>query len=257
MSIVKFSILSYYPSFVGTENIAIGIIYSVLDDNNVINKFEYIQNNWNRVKTFDDELNVQFMKQYLKGIKADVDSILGYGTDFKIENFIKYYVNEYKFSEIQIVDVADDKQFIDDSKKLYLRFDYNKNERLSDKKIKEYLNRLLRSSNITYTKLPAVGAYFENIQYDYILGQYAIKFFYLKEKSLSQVITSAKVWSYNAREMQDKYKSIFIYDVDAAAIAASKNKQYLDAILGILKENAEEVLPLNEGLDFIVSNGSN
>ena len=121
MAIVKFSVLSYYPSFLTNENINIGILFELPEENET---FFYHTKKWNRVASFDDEIDINFLKDYLKGIAKEVSTnIINYQKKFNIEEYIKYYVNEFKFSKIQIIDAEDPYDFIEQTKKVYLRFD--------------------------------------------------------------------------------------------------------------------------------------
>ena len=51
MSIVRFSVLSYYPTFLTNENINIGLLFSIEDTNQ---GFFHSIKNWERAKAFDD-----------------------------------------------------------------------------------------------------------------------------------------------------------------------------------------------------------
>lgn len=243
MFTVRFSVLSYYPSFITTENINIGILFQNAETNSV---YFYTTQNWDRVRAFDDELNINFMKDYLKGISYEAENHL-FNNNFEIEEYIKYFTNEYKFLNVQSVQCDDVNEFIEETKKIYLRFDYQKKERLSKGQEQKYIYKLLRSSNIEYTREKIKGYFDENIKYDYVIGEYAIKLFTFEGKSLSHLISSAKMWSFNAQEMKDKYKTIFIYDKE------EKNIKYFDSIIRILSENAHKVMVFQEGIEYLLA----
>ncbi len=245
MSIVRFSILSYYPSFITNENINIGILFYVEEDKQV--SFHPIKK-WERAKAFDDELDIDFMKDYLMGITDEVENhLFNYQSDFNFEGFVRFYVNEYKFSSIQTIQTDKTEDFINDTKKIYLKYDYEKRERLNHHQEQQYINKLLKSSDIPYTKKKIKGGFNENIKYDYIIGEHAIKLFTFEGKNLSHLISSAKTWAYNAAEMKDKYKTIFIYDKEMTDL------DYYDAIINILSQNAYKVLVLQEGIEYLLS----
>lgn len=244
MSTVRFSVLSYYPTFLTNENINIGILFSVEDTSQAY--FHSIKN-WERAKAFDDELDIDFMKDYLKGITDEVENhLFNYKSKFDIEGFVKFYVNEYKFSSIQTIQTINSEEFIDVTKKIYLKFDYEKLERLNKNQEHQYISSLLRSSDIKYTRKKLKGGFNENIQYDYVIGEYAIKLFTFEGKNLSYLISSAKMWAYNAEEMQGIFKTIFIYDKEMKDVA------YYDSIMKILSKNAQ-VMVLQEGIEFLLS----
>ena len=245
MSTVCFSVLSYYPSFITNENINIGILFYVPDNNQAI--FHSITK-WDRAKAFDDELDIDFMKDYLKGIADEVeDHLFSCQSDFDFEGFIKFYVNEYKFSSILTVQIDHIENFIDNTQKMYLKFDYEKVERLNKNQERQYINKLLKSSDIPYSRKRIKGGFNENIQYDYIIGEYAVKLFTFEGKNLSYLISSAKMWAYNAAEIKGKYKTIFIYDKEM------KESEYYDAIIKILEQNAYKIMAFQEGIDYLLS----
>ena len=70
---VKFAILKYIPNFERNEKINIGIILHYPDtkqlDMELINK-------WQRVKSFDDEVDVSFLKDYVSDLKKEFTSNL-------------------------------------------------------------------------------------------------------------------------------------------------------------------------------------
>lgn len=245
MPIVRFSVLSYYPSFITEENINIGILFYISNINKAI---FCATKNWDRVRAFDDELNINFMKDYLKGVSYEIESTLfNFNSVFDIEGFVKYYVNEYKFSTVQSIECENADTFIEETKKIYLKFDYDKTERLTKNQEHQYIYKLLRSSDIEYSREKVKGFFDENIQYDYIIGEYAIKFFTFEGKSLLRLISSAKIWAYNALEMQPKYKTIFIYDKEEKDVA------YFSAIIDILSKNAYKVMIFQEGIDYLLT----
>jgi hypothetical protein len=245
MSIVKFSILSYYPSFITNENINIGILFELPEVKEAF--FHYLKK-WDRIASFDDELNLNFFKDYLRGISDEVStSISNYHKVFVIEEYIKFFVNEYKFSKIQLIDVDEPYEFIDQTKKVYLRFDFDKSERLTKTQEYNYISKLLRINSIAYKRGKILGQYNEKIKFDYTIGNYVVKLLTFEGKNLSYLISTAKLWAYNAWELKDKYKTIFIYDKEM------KDSEYFDIIVNILKESAYKIMIFNEGIDFLTS----
>jgi len=245
METVRFSILSYYPSFITNENINIGILFNIAENNQT---HFYSIKKWDRIKAFDDELDIDFMKDYLQGIADEVEGdLFNNQSKFNFEDFVKFYVNEYKFSSIQTVQTDDREAFIEDTKKVFLKFDFDKEERLRKPQVQQYISQLLKASDIKYSRNKVKGGFSENIQYDYIIGGYAVKLFNFEGKNLSHLISYAKAWAYNAAEMQHRYKTIFIYDKEM------KDVLYFDAIIKILEKNAYKVMVFQEGMDFLLS----
>lgn len=242
---VQFAPLNYYPSFISDECITVGVLFHNLDTNE--RQFE-ITTNWERVASFDDELNIDFMKDYLLGIREEVSNdLINRNELFKMKEFTRFYVNEYKFSSIQSYLTDNKEEFIERTKKVFLKFDYNKRERLNENEEKKYIRQLLKSNEIEYSCKKIPGYYDDSIKYDYIIDNYGIKLFTFEGKSLSHVISSVKIWAFNAFTLKDRINSVFIYDVERT------DSEYYDTIMSILKDHAYKVLSLQEGFDFILS----
>ncbi|SHH76065.1 Protein of unknown function [Caloranaerobacter azorensis DSM 13643] len=249
MAIIEFSVLSYYTTLIGDECITLGILFHNLTTNERV--FE-ITTNWRRLASFDDELDIEFVKEYLKGIKYTVErNILNYNDNFSIREFIKHYVNEFRFGSVQSYRTDEVDDFIEKTKKIFLRFDYNKKERLNKNEERAYIRELLKSNRIEYSTKKISGKYDDNIKFDYVIGDYGIKIFIFEGKSLSHLISAAKTWSYNAYELKDKIKTVFIYDIERT------DSEYFKTIMSILKEHSYQVLKFEEGFKFLLSLNNN
>lgn len=141
-------------------------------------------------------------------------------------------------------DVKDLDDFILNTKKIFLRYDFDKSERPSQEQQAKYVKDLLKSNNINYSVKKIVGNHEENIHYDYTIGDYAFKLFTFDNKKLSKLIFSAKAWAFTAKELKDKYKTIFVYDMEV-------KDEYYKSIIGILEKNSYKVMTIDEAIDFI------
>jgi hypothetical protein len=241
---IQYTSLKYYNSPISEECLYVGILFYNLTTGertfNTIRKFS-------RLESFDDELDVNFMKLYLHSIKEEIEgNIFNYSKEFDLQSYINTYVNQLRFSNITTVDTAD-ADFINNTTKIFLKFDYEKNERLDKDTEKKYIKRLLLSACPNLSEEKIQGKYNEDIKFDFKINNCAIKMFSFKEKDLNRMIAFAKHWSFNAHEMKKHYNTVFIYDHEL-----KENPQF-DIIIKILKENASYVLPVEEGLEFITS----
>ena len=101
--------------------------------------FRYISN-FGRLQSFDDEADIDFIKAYLEGIKQQGENnIFNYNDSFSIESFSKFYVNEFKFTDITIMEVDDNEDYVDNLTKMFLKFDFSKKQRLSKNEEKKYI----------------------------------------------------------------------------------------------------------------------
>lgn len=242
---ILFSILSYHPSFITTESINVGILFH--DIVNDIRIFE-TTSKWNRVKSFDDEVDVNYIKAILDGIKNEVEnsSFFKHDEEFNMEQYIRFYVNELKFSEVVPANTDSLEDFIIETKKIFLRYDYDKKDRPNEKQQLKFVKEILKSKQIDYSSKNIIGKYNENIYFDYTIDDYVFKMFTFENKKVSNQIFAAKSWAYNAEKIKPRYKTIFIYDIEKY-----DDPQY-SSIMEILKDSGHKVLNLSEAIDFIL-----
>lgn len=112
--------------------------------NNRERHFRHISG-FNRFQRFDDEADINFVKTYLTGIKQQVEeNIFNYDVDFKIADFTRIYVNEFRFSNVMVIEVEDNENYVEKLTKMYLKFDFKKNKRLSQAEEKKYIKKYFR-----------------------------------------------------------------------------------------------------------------
>lgn len=240
---VLFSVLKY--KLITNESINIGILFHNLDTDQRI--LETISK-WSRLKSFDDEINIRYFKIMIDGIKEEIHSTLFNDVvEFDIKDYTRRFYNEMRFSEIYEDETNNFDEFVEYSKKNFLRYDYEKKDRPSREQQISYMKRLMKANEIEYTVRNPVGSYSETINYDYIVGEYAFKFFSFENKNLDNLIHTAKAWAYTAEEMKNKYKTIFVYDVDV-------NDKKFKMIIDILSRSAYKLIKFDETLDFVLNN---
>lgn len=248
MNNIQFSVLNYYPSFIGTEHIQVGVIFLNLET------FETrleLTSNWSRVRSYDDELDIEMFKMMLFNLKNSYEKLAS-KNDGSLINFIRFYVNELKFSKIMEVYDDDFDEFIARTKRIYLRLDEDKSKRLSKNEQLEYMKQLIKGSDVNYSKLPLKGKFNDDLNFDYVIdGEYAIKIFNFKNKELNRSIRDVKKWAYDAIKIKGVYKTVFIYD---DADVDVKNKKYSDIIIEILNDASDYTFNMVEGLNFITTN---
>ncbi len=240
---VEYAALKYYNNIISEECLYVGMLFHNLTTGT--RDFRYISN-FNRFESFDDGADVNFVKLYLNGIKQQVEkNIFNYNKAFKISDFTKIYVNEFRFSDVRTIEVEEDDNYVEILTKMYLKFDFNKNKRLSISEEKKYIRKILSSSNVSSYSPKIFGEYEETVTFDYILNNVAIKIFSFKEKDPLRLLPSAKQWSFSAGELKDRYTIVFLYD------EICNNSSNLKIITNILKKHAK-VFQIQEGLDYII-----
>lgn len=112
---------------------------------------------------------------------------------------------------------------------------------------KHYIQRVLKLTDIPFTREPISGKYNEQIKFDFVTDKFAIKVFDFDNKDLTRIISNAKSWAYNAREMKEKKKTIFLYDSDILG------SEEFEIIKNILSEDAYKVLPVDRGMEYLTA----
>ena len=244
MNKIKYCSLKYYNSIISSECLCIGVLFHNLTTGEVT--FNHIKN-FRRLHSFDDEININFIKLYLASIKEEVESsIFNYNVDFDLEKYVKTYANEFRFSEINFSENQDE-AFTDNMTKLYLKFDYDKKERLEKTTEIRYIRNALKSASVDFTSKPVIGTRKENIGFDFQTSEYAIKIFSFEDKNLNRLIPSAKLWAYNAMDIRPYKKTIFLYDAEIV------DSSEFEAVMSILREYAYKLVPISDGVSWMSS----
>ncbi|HDM3012211.1 TPA: hypothetical protein PZ073_002790, partial [Staphylococcus aureus] len=93
---VKYSSFNYYPDILLISNIAVGVIFQIEGNNGYYaNEFNLMQRK-NKLFSFDEELDKDFTKMFLKSIRENFLNFKG-----EIKEFTRFYVNNFKFTNIQ------------------------------------------------------------------------------------------------------------------------------------------------------------
>lgn len=236
---IAFSVLTYKPSCIADEKINIGILFYDKEKENVY--FE-LTTNWARVKNFDDEIDIDMFKLILKGMKSHIErNIMKLG----IENYIKRYNNELKFGKVFYKNTESLNEFILETKQVFMRYDFEKCNRPTKEKQLKYIKGVIKDSGIKYSTKTITGNHNENINYDYIISNYGFKLFEFENKKDNRIISTAKNWAYTARELQEDYNTIFIYDID-------RDDEVFRSTMSILKSSGAQVMNKEEVLSFIL-----
>ena len=99
MNQIEYTVLNYYHSPLSKECLYLGVLFHDMKTGQC--KFIYISD-FERLEAFDDEINIEFVKEYLRGIKDDVEnSILTLNPSFDLHEYTKTFANEFKFSMIK------------------------------------------------------------------------------------------------------------------------------------------------------------
>jgi hypothetical protein len=238
---VQYSVLCHYPSIVSKDCLTLGILFHNVTEN--ICEFKSIRR-WDRAKAFNDELDIEVIKLQLEGIKEEVSEFISEG-NFVMKKYTKFYVNELKFTEIVTVNIKDSFQdFVEQCVRQYMPLDLDRSSRPNNIEKLQFIKSILKDSEIEYQKGQISGFFNENVKFDFIIGNYAFKIFKFQNKQENRLIQSVKDWAYDAYKLKNRYKVIFVVDVDFS-------EEKYNTLYNILEEESERVLTFNDLLSFI------
>lgn len=204
---LAYSILSYRPSLLTNEQINIGVAIQNLSTLEI--SFDHIKN-WSRVEHFDDEIDIDFFKYTVQGIKNRFTTDLIDSESKDIGKITRYFVNELQFTKLQYMACEDIAESIDTIKKIHLRFDYKKSERLKPADEKKFLKKLLDLNKISYCNAPVKGIFEDKINCDFVVNDTCIKLFNLTENNKTHLTHFAKSWAFTSKEMSKQFKFLFL-----------------------------------------------
>ncbi len=240
---IEYAALNYYHSEVSVECLCVGVLFN----NITIGKRDFIFiSNFQRFRAFDDEADVDFVKLYLRGIKEEVEtSVFNFNKEFDLASYVKMYANEFRFSNVMTLNADENEDYVSELKKVYLKYDLAKTQRLDGNEERRLIKRILDSNNLQYNTQKVDGLYSDEISFDYQVGNVCIKLFSFKGNNLRRRFGHARQWSFAADEVGDKKKVLFIYDTDY------EDPDNLEVIIKILSKNAK-VMKLDEGMNYIL-----
>jgi len=239
---MKYSVLRYSPSRVAGEHINLGIIFDAPKDNYL--EFRYVRK-YARLAAFDDELNIDNVKTLLRNIKEDISGNIFIGNTFDIEDYVKFYINDFCFEKPKTIAYDDVKEVIDTLHRSYFRFEYEKHERPTAEEDKKMLARIIKDSGKIVSKQRVLNGLFDDrITYDLVTDDYKIKVFDYDKKDLSRSINAAKTWAWNAMKNKD-HKVMFIYRYDDAD---DSHSDAFNTIISILNDSGADVVDIDTGI---------
>ena len=240
--IMKYSVLRYSPSRVAGEHINLGIIFDAPNDNYL--EFRYVRK-YARLAAFDDEINIDNVKILLRNIKDDILGNIFIGNTFDIDDYVKFYINDFCFEKPKTIAYDDVKEVVDTLHRSYFRFEYEKHERPTAEEDKRMLARIIKDSGKKVSKQRVLnGLYDDKITYDLVTDDYKIKVFDYDKKDLSRSINAAKAWAWNAMKNKGQ-KVMFIYRYDDADDSRS---DAFNTIINILNDSGADVFDIDTGI---------
>ena len=213
---VSYAILQYIPSHDRIERINIGVVLHSPEDDFM----EMILiTNFERLKHFDDELDISFIKEYLKSLKESFTYDISTSSEMDIRNInllkelTSVYINQFVFINYTNLEIEEDcNTFLDSLRKGYLHLDIKKEERFSQKETIEFFENILKSKNIPFepirTKNKLVGNFDDTINVDFKIDNKYYKILSFNDLNIDRYTSIIKMWMLNAIELEEKNKEL-------------------------------------------------
>jgi len=245
--VMKYSVLRYFPSKIAGEAINLGIIF--VSENEEERAFAHIQK-WNRLKSFDDEVNISLVKLLIEQMKEDVEgTLLNQGKVFSLEKYIRNYVNEFSFSQIERIPYESFYETKEQIQKLYLKFDYDKKSRLNKDEEKAIIEDVIRGSGLSFRRRVTVtDELTDALVYDYMIGDYGIKFLNFDNKNLSRMMQAVRSWAWICANSQ---KVCPVLILNYTGETEGKSYEQLASVYRILRAASKHVYSVEEGIGFL------
>lgn len=154
-NIIYFSVCRYVPSILRGEYVNIGLAYHIPSEK----RLNFIASkNIRRIKSFDDEIEVDVINAIFESLKYEFGSIT-------LEKYDEYedidlsnpnlltektsgYVNQIQFSEVKVYESQDDtEKAIKDLTDMFLYYDKKKSERINQDRVRALAVKIINSSS--------------------------------------------------------------------------------------------------------------
>lgn len=221
VSRAKYAVLKYVPNLERNERINIAIVLH-FPDKKILEMT--IINNWHRVKSFDDEADIGFLKKYVEDLKDQfTDNLFNEFDGMDLDNNLlldeltKYFVNKFIF-EIHEINTNDNfKELLENLKNIYLYYDINKDKRINEKESKAFIEQHFLENNVFYERRGIKNAiqeeYGNNINFDYKINNKYYKLIFLTQDNYSGYVAILKMWIANCIILKKENKElIFVLD---------------------------------------------
>lgn len=200
-------------------------------------EFKYSKK-FSRLSTFDDEIDISMVKKLLQSISDDVSGNLFTYNKFDIDQYTKFFVNDFSFEKPKLIEYDDMEEIVKKLHKTYFRFEYDK----------AIIAKLISADGKVVKRDECVyGSCNEKITYDLVTEDFCIKIFDFDGKNLNKLVNSAKTWSWNA--MQDNEKKLII--IYRYTEEHSKYNEEFKIIMDIFNKSNTRIYDIEDGMRML------
>lgn len=233
---VRFAIMQYVPSFERDEKLNVAVILHCPSE-----KFMKIKiiKNFKRLKEFDDELHMDFIKSYFKSLEnaftydfININNLKIEENDL-LEQITKFYINQFTFKVFDnvVIETSCD-NFLNQLKDNYLYLDEKKDKRISKKQSIKFFTELLNGKNIQYELINnnnyLLGNFNEKINVDLKIEKKYYKIINFNENNIDKYTPTIKMWMLNAIELREKDEELIF--VINEQVLDEKSKMFIEML---------------------------
>jgi len=187
------------------------------------------------------------VKELLKQIKEDVEGTLFSYDSFDIDDYVKFYINDFWFEKPKQIVYEDLTEVLDSLYKTYFRFEFDKADRPTKEDDRKMVSRILRDSGKKLiNERSIIGKYNDKVTYDIVTDDYKIKFFDFDNKDLNKLVNNAKTWAWNGKHNEGS-ELILIYRY-SENLDVKYNEEF-NVIMNILNESGAKVMNIESGIN--------
>lgn len=251
--LVEYSVLRYCPSAISGESINLGVVLFCPENNSAT--FEHIASSaYSRLHSFDDELDINIVKNVLSLIKEDIDDVnkLFYNDiqKFDLKQYIRYFKNEFHFANLITMEYNSFDEAVEEIKNIHLRLYLPKLNRPCKVDPNNFIEKIIKNNNIKYSKNKVkADNYNLNVKYDFLLNNNStgIKLFNINKDNIKNIDNSLKAWAWNQNNT-DLHNIIIIYNINPDLKIEDKK---LKNIINFLTKTISHVIN-GENIDSLV-----
>lgn len=270
---LNYAICKYTPDLLRGETINVGIVFHYWTKDDQFSQFVKIKNR-HRLRSFDDEYDKEYIDMVFDSLSFDFDfdtlheleeyrknEFENIRNDNFLETKIKYYVNEFSFTNVRSIYTTNKNisKDIEELKLTYLYYDKPKGQRVSTDEVRKLISKhYIRYGLNQKLRSPEVFDTFNKQVFDFEFDNMYVKAFSLDYKRQEDLRKNIKTLLYDLTKNRKALKGKeFIIVTDNESI---EEENFFVNIINKELKSAKiktEIEPLHEYIEEIIGNGIN
>lgn len=257
-----YSVLQYTPNPIRRESIIVGIVFHI--PSLKLSTFKHIKNR-NRIKSFDDEYDSDFINMMFESIDYEFNSskldehddrFSEIDSDSFLFKSTAYYVNEFRFLPVESI-MTDEKSLDNDMidlERTYLYYDKPKGQRITTSEVKALMKRQLTfyRFDLKKEKRSFKDSIIKEEIFDFSNSKNAFKAISFDKSRKKDLSNELKVFLYDLSTQKEKIEHLSIYIIVDNSLGIPENSDEFYQIYSDFKNivkskyNNVFVIPLSD-----------